>query len=176
MRQLGRDYAGFSALVRTNPCRDRRVKRVAASFLFDSPGTNVAADPIVPTDNAATSDSVRAPAGGAAPACIYWHRQLPPLAAQMMGEHVLEAASHRVRDSLACRDELWESCYRSLMANVDGRLRQEIRRLGGDCVHVLNESIDSRHDAATGEAWLHGRYDYVLYQWPRPDAGPTVPV
>ena len=87
----------------------------------------------------------------------------------MMGEHVFEAASNKVRDSLASRDEMWESCYRTLKDNVEARLRQEIRRLGGDCAHVLNESIDSRHNAATGEAWLHGRYDYVLYRQPRRD-------
>lgn len=82
----------------------------------------------------------------------------------MMGEHVLEATSNRVRDSLACRDELWESCHRTLLDNVEARLKQEIRRLGGDCAHVLSESVDSRHDPATGEAWLHGRYDYALYR------------
>ena len=167
--------ARFSPLVRTNPCRDRRIGPWTPSSPFDPPGTNVAVHPIVPTDPATASDNVRAPADDAAPASIYWHRQLPPLAAQMMGEHVLEATSNRVHDSLAGRDELWESCYQSLMANVDARLRQEIRRLRGDCAHVLNESIDSRHDAATGEAWLHGRYDYVLYRWPHRDAGFTSP-
>lgn len=87
----------------------------------------------------------------------------------MLSEHVLEATSNRVRDSLDCRDDLWESCYRILMDNVEARLRQEIHRLGGDCAHVRSESIDSRHHAATGEAWLHGRYDYVLYRRPRRD-------
>ncbi len=110
------------------------------------------------------TDGVHVPASGAGSACIYWHRQLPPLDAEMMGEHVLEATSGRVRDSLADRDELWETCHRDLMHNVDVRLRQEIRRLGGDYAHVMSESIDSRHDAATGEAWLHGRFDYALYR------------
>ena len=97
-------------------------------------------------------------------ACIYWHRQLPPLDAEVMGEHALEATSNRVRASLACRDELWDSCYRNLMDTVEDRLRQEIRRLGGDYAHVTSESIDSRHNDATGEAWLHGRIDYALYR------------
>ena len=84
----------------------------------------------------------------------------------MMGEHVLEATSHRVRNSLECRDELWEACYQTLLASVQVRLKQEITRLGGDYAHVLTESIDTRHDDRTGEAWLHGRYDYVLYRRP----------
>ena len=83
-----------------------------------------------------------------------------------MGEHVLEATSNRVHDSLACRDDLWESCYRDLMEKVEDRLRQEIRRLGGDYAHVTSESIDSQHNDATGEAWLHGRIDYALYRRP----------
>ena len=37
-------------------------------------------------------------------------------------------------------------------------------RLGGDYAHVLTESVDSRHDMETGEAWLHGRFIYMLYR------------
>jgi len=29
---------------------------------------------------------------------------------------------------------------------------------------VLDESVDSRHDPVTGQAWLHGRFNYVLYK------------
>jgi hypothetical protein len=29
---------------------------------------------------------------------------------------------------------------------------------------VLDESIDTRHNAATGEAWLQGRFTYMLYR------------
>jgi hypothetical protein len=95
---------------------------------------------------------------------VYWHRELPPVHAEIMGEHVLEASSDRVRSSLAHRDELWDSCYRSLLDNTHERFDQEICRLGGDYAHVLDESIDSRHDPVTGEAWLHGRFTYVLYR------------
>jgi hypothetical protein len=48
------------------------------------------------------------------------------------------------------------------MARLQDRLRQEITRLGGDYAHVLEESIDSRRDDATDEAWLHGRLNYSL--------------
>lgn len=98
---------------------------------------------------------------------VYWHRDLPPLDAEIVGEHVLEATSGRVQGSLAHRDELWDRAYRELMENTHARLKQEISRLGGHYAHVLDESIDSRHDDATGEAWLHGRFTYVLYRRPR---------
>jgi hypothetical protein len=29
---------------------------------------------------------------------------------------------------------------------------------------VHDESIDSKHDDAAGEAWLHGRFSYMLYR------------
>ena len=98
---------------------------------------------------------------------VYWHRDLPPLDAEMVGEHVLEATSGRVQGSLAHRDELWDRAYRELMENTHARLKQEISRLGGHYAHVLDESINSRHDDATDEAWLHGRFTYVLYRRPR---------
>ena len=41
------------------------------------------------------------------------------------------------------------------MENAQIRMTQEIHRLGGHYAHVLDESIDSRHDDATGEAWLY---------------------
>ena len=85
----------------------------------------------------------------------------------MIDEHVLEATSCRVPGSLAHRDELWDSCYRDLMQNAQVRLKQEIDRLGGHYAHVLDESVDSRRDDAAGEAWLRGRFTYVLYRRPR---------
>jgi len=97
---------------------------------------------------------------------VYWHRELPPLEAEPVGEHVVEAASARVPGTLAHRDELWEQCYEDLMAQACARLEQEVARLGGSCAHVLDEAVDSRHNAATGESWLHGRFTYVLYRQP----------
>ena len=95
---------------------------------------------------------------------VYWHRQLPPFDAEMLGEHVLEATSGRVHGLLACRDELWDRCYQDLIANTETRFAQEVARLGGHYAHVLDESIDSRRDDAAGDAWLHGRFTYVLYR------------
>jgi hypothetical protein len=97
---------------------------------------------------------------------VYWHRELPPFDADAVAEHVIEATSNRVPGTLVHRDELWGRCYETLMASTATRLEQEVARLGGHYAHVLDESIDSRHDAATGEAWLHGRFTYMLYRRP----------
>jgi hypothetical protein len=97
---------------------------------------------------------------------IYWHRELPPLEAEPVGEHVIEASSMRVQSDLTHRDELWEQCYNDLMAHVRDRLRQEVARLGGHYAHVLEESIDSRRDDVKGEAWLQGRFSYMLLRRP----------
>jgi hypothetical protein len=95
---------------------------------------------------------------------VYWHRELPPWDAELMAEHTLEATSGRVAGTLGHRDELWDRCYQELMANTHARLAQEIARLGGHYAHVSDESIDARHDDAAGEAWLHGRFSYMLYR------------
>jgi hypothetical protein len=100
------------------------------------------------------------------PQTIYWHRELPPADAEIMDEHTLEATSFRVEGTLAHRDELWDRCYRDLMEKTRVRLEQEIARLGGHYAHVLDESIDSRRDEATGETWLHGCFTYVLCRRP----------
>jgi hypothetical protein len=97
---------------------------------------------------------------------VYWHRELPPLRAEPIGEHMLEATSRRVPGTLLHRDKLWEQCYDDLMRQARQRLEQEVRRQGGSCAHVLSESVDSRHDGASNEAWLHGCFTYVLYREP----------
>lgn len=98
---------------------------------------------------------------------IYWHRELPPADVEQKGECVVEATSNRVPGTLAHRDELWERCYEDLMAQASARIAQEVERLGGDCAHVLSESVDSKHDPVTGQAWLHGQFDCVVYRKPQ---------
>ena len=95
---------------------------------------------------------------------IYWHRELPPIDAAALGEHTVEATSHRVPDTLEHREELWNRGKEDLMTQTRERLAEEIARLGGRYAHVLNESIDTRHDEVTGEAWLHGCFTYMLYR------------
>ena len=95
---------------------------------------------------------------------VYWHRELPPVDAELLGEHTLEATSCRVPDTIAHREELWNQCKDDLIVRTCDRLTEEIARLGGRYAHVLHESIDTRHDAVAGEAWLHGRFTYVLYR------------
>ena len=104
--------------------------------------------------------------GDDSPKTIYWHRELPPVEAEFVGEHTLEATSARISGTLEHRDELWDRCYRDLMAEARARIVQEVARLGGDYAHVLDETVDSRRDDAKGEAWLRGRFKYVLYRRP----------
>ena len=98
----------------------------------------------------------------------YWHRELPPLHAELVGDHTVEATSGRVPGTLAHRDELWDGCYLDLMKHAEQRLAQEVSRLGGHYAHVHDETIEPRHDDAAGEAWLYGRFGYVLYRRPQP--------
>jgi hypothetical protein len=100
---------------------------------------------------------------------IYWHRELPPFEAEAMGEHTLEATSSHVVGTLSHRDEQWDRCHDDLMTKTRDWLRQEVSRLGGDYAHVLQELIDTRHNEATGEAWLHGQFTYMLFR--KPPAG-----
>ena len=97
---------------------------------------------------------------------IYWHRQLPPLSAEFMAEHTIEADSDRVAGAFVRGDEVWGRSYDDLMTRTEARLLQEIARLGGDYAHVHDESIAPKHDAATGQSWLHGRFTYMLYRRP----------
>lgn len=98
------------------------------------------------------------------PPPVYWHRDLPPVQAEPIGAHVIEAASARVPGTLEHRDDMWNQCYSDLMAQVRSRLEQEITRLGGDCAHVLAEHVEPRHDPRTGEGWMYGRFEYELYR------------
>ena len=38
---------------------------------------------------------------------VYWHREFPPLEAEAIGEHTIEATSCRVPGTIAQRDDLW---------------------------------------------------------------------
>jgi hypothetical protein len=113
----------------------------------------------------------RAPMDAVDTKIVYWHRDLPPLEAVALGEHTVEATSDHV-PGLVAHDELWSQCYDSLMAQAHVRLAQEVSRLGGHYAHVLDESIDARHNDAIGEAWLHGRFTYMLYRQPTASAKP----
>jgi hypothetical protein len=95
---------------------------------------------------------------------VFWHRELPPVTADVVDEHVVEATSGRVAGTLSHRDELWEHCYQEVMVQARERIEQEVARLGGHFAHVVDESLDPRHDDATAEAWLHGRFTFVLYR------------
>jgi hypothetical protein len=99
---------------------------------------------------------------------VYWHRELPPLDGEILGEHVVEASSDRVCGSIERYGEQWDHCHAALMDQAAGRLVQEVARLGGHYAHVLDEHIDSKRDDVANESWLHGRFGYILYR--RPDS------
>ena len=94
----------------------------------------------------------------------YWHRDLPPIDAEIIGEHTLEAASRHVPGTLSHRDDLWRTCYDDLMKQAEIRVAQEVARLSGHYAHVFDEAIDVRRDEVKNEAWLRGRFSYLLYQ------------
>jgi hypothetical protein len=93
---------------------------------------------------------------------VFWHRELPPLDVELLGEHIVEASSTRVKGDLAHRNALWDECYDDLMARAHDRLVQEVARLGGHYAHVLEEFVASRRNDVSGESWLQGRFFYVL--------------
>jgi hypothetical protein len=95
---------------------------------------------------------------------IYWHRELPPIGAEDLGEHRVVARSDAVDYHWSERNALWARCVRSLHRNLERRLGQEIERLGGSFAHVLDERIVPRIDRAGDQYWLEGRFDYVLYR------------
>ena len=63
-------------------------------------------------------------------------------------------------------DEEWGRSYNDLMTQAGARMAQEVARLGGHYAHVGGEVITPQHDDAVGEAWLYGRFKYVLYREP----------
>jgi uncharacterized protein (DUF2384 family) len=104
---------------------------------------------------------------------VYWHRDLPPLSADVVGEDTVEATSRRVEGSLSHRDDAWLRCYQDLLERARTRLEQEVVRRAGHYAHVHDESIDIRHDEAKGETWLYGRFQYVLYREPGTPSQPS---
>ena len=83
---------------------------------------------------------------------VYWHRELPPVNMDALGEHVVEATSKHVSNTLLHRDELWDCCYEDLIANACARIKQEVVRLGGTSAHVLDESVNTLSNDVTQEA------------------------
>lgn len=97
---------------------------------------------------------------------IYWFHELPPLRDEIAGEYEIEAESDPVHNDFAERDHLWAQCIDSLKARLDQRLHQELERLHGHCVQILEEQVTPKIDAAAETYRLHGRYTYVLFKEP----------
>lgn len=97
---------------------------------------------------------------------IYTRREYPPLSAEVFGADTIEVTSRRVQGGLSHRDDAWVLCYEDLIDRLRTRLEQEVVRRDGDYAHVRDEVIEVRHDEGKGEAWLYGRFQYVLYREP----------
>src|SRR5215207_7801044 len=93
---------------------------------------------------------------------VFWHRELPPPTAEVVGEGEVEANSQLVPGTLANRDRLCEECLADVMSEARIRLEQEVRRRGGRYAHGLSEGLDVKRNDANGETWLHGRFAYVM--------------
>ena len=115
---------------------------------------------------AAVDGDCLAPSARMSEKIVFWHRELPPLDADIAGEYTIEAASAPVPGTIARCDDLWHACYGDLMTKTRARLEQEVARLHGDYARVVDEAIESRRDEVKGEAWLRGRFSYVLYRRP----------
>ena len=128
---------GLDSRDRLHRCRQRRVRHCAdrirgvadgAASRSGDAGARGSTQGVRPLAGNAHSRSARAKSGDVvmlndlqAPSVadgkiVYWHRELPPLDAEPLGEHIVEADSMRVVGDLAHRDELWDQCYRDLMA------------------------------------------------------------
>jgi hypothetical protein len=96
---------------------------------------------------------------------VYERRQLPPLDVEAVDEHTVEADSVHVAGAFLHRDDrLWDRCEHDLARAVRRRVDQEVRRLGGRCARILDEHVEPKRDDMHDEAWLHGRYTYMLYR------------
>jgi len=95
---------------------------------------------------------------------IYWHRDLPPLDADAVAEHTVDAVSDKADYHFDRRDELWHDCAPSLRAHLVERLEAELDRLGGAYAHVLEEDVTPHVDHANAQYWLIGKARYTIYK------------
>jgi hypothetical protein len=78
--------------------------------------------------------------------------ELPPVNAEIIGEHVLEATSERLRASLAHRDELWDPHpHRVIPPVAGGILRSTIASDGRTCANpVATDQYRLSPDSCSG--------------------------
>lgn len=74
----------------------------------------------------------------------FWHRELPPIDAEMMAEHFVEANSSRVPGTLAHRDKL----VGSLLPGAHGRCPHSLRNFhhGRDIMPYANGGATTAPD------------------------------
>ena len=89
---------------------------------------------------------------------VYWHRELPPLDADLVAEHTVEARSSRVPGTLCTPRRTLGLVLPGAYDQHERPSVEEVSRLGGHYAHVHAEVISPKHDDAAGEAWLHGSF------------------
>lgn len=97
---------------------------------------------------------------------VYWKRDLPPLSEEIEGEHEVEAESSHLHYDCGRREAMWATCYGLLQQAAEERIRQELRRLGGSCAHVVDEAVTAKTNDADAVFWLRGRFRFVMYVHP----------
>src|SRR5262245_8818628 len=99
---------------------------------------------------------------------LYWHRELPPVDAEIVGEHTVEASSGRVPGTISHREALCDHRYQALTPQNRRRTAQESARLAKDCARIIGASRAARNDDYRSEAWLCGRFTHALVQKTQP--------
>ena len=79
---------------------------------------------------------------------VFWHRELPPIEADLVAEHTVEANSSRVPGTLAHRDELWDQCYRWTPNEYHARDRHT-RAMGHEELNKAEEFLRNMEEKAS---------------------------
>lgn len=97
------------------------------------------------------------------PKVVYWHRDLPPVAAEPVSEDEVEASGphHPIGTD---EQELWARSREALLATAERRIAQEVTMKGGTFAHVSDDHVEAHSDHTIGESWLRGRYSFVIYR------------
>jgi hypothetical protein len=95
---------------------------------------------------------------------VYWHRDLPPLDAELVAEHTVEASSSRVSGTLEHREELWDQCHQELMTNTTNRLVEEVARSADNAYGARRSDQPQGMPTWRARAWMHRGFTYMLYR------------
>ena len=95
---------------------------------------------------------------------VYFDDVLPPADAQPAAVVRVAVDSRHVSGALAEGGRSWWTCHDELTTLARERIAHEVKRRGVRYARVYSECLETRQSQSTGEAWLHGRFDCVLYR------------